>query len=205
MAQYKTNKVQRSQELLPSTRNSQAAQFADNRSSTAFQLNQQAVMNASPVVQGKVIQRDAYWPTPLNSTIPVAANPGGNYMQRVGGNTNHKLYANAGAAKNAAKEVLNLGFEDTRYSFTAKDAGGGAGGGSYTYYPNTQNNSTKVLVNHDVDPNSALQDQAGNVTSPANHFHAGIIAGQAVTRATQNPTTLVYTQHPSAVDHYFSQ
>jgi hypothetical protein len=152
-----------------------------------------------------VVQRDAFWAWPLTSSIPTATENRNvaDYRQRAG-DTNNRLYATAGGARNAAKEVLNLSSEEIQYAFQATKAGVGPAAGTYTYYPDIRNNKTKVLVNHNADPNASLRSKAGLVKSPANHFHAGIIADKAVTRLTENPTDIVYVKHPNAAEHYFT-
>jgi len=163
-------------------------------------------------VTGNIVQRDAYWQTPNNvptSPFAVANAPIAPYWHRIGGSRNHRLFATQKAAKNAAKSDLNLGGAELRNAFTAQHGGGGAAGGTYTYYTdpgdvNLRVNRTKVLVNHPADPNAQLVNNLGNfVANPANHFHAGLINGQTVTPLTPNPTTIGYVQAPSAAEHYF--
>jgi hypothetical protein len=165
-----------------------------------------ASMPAWSGLQAKaVIQRDAFWAWPLTSAVPTTAAPDGAYRQRVGG-TNHRLYETAGAARNAAKEVLNLSFEEIRYSFQVTRPGADPAGGTYTYYPDPdqKQKKTKVLVNHDADPHASIQTSDGVVTNSVNHFHAGVIADRTVTRHTENPTDIEYVKHPNAAEHYFN-
>lgn len=158
-----------------------------------------------------VIQRHAYWSTPgANNNIPlnpfaVDIDPGQPRVFRNGGNRNQRLYQNASAARTAAKQDLRLGGENEEFTV---NGGNGAGAGVYTFYAYYKQNPyipyyTKVLANHNVDQQATLMRPDGVVAGPVNHFHAGIIPGQVITRNAVRPWNIVYNIVNTAAEHYF--